>query len=87
MTNETETETDCYCEDWIMKECHFCEMARETAEEKRVCQSWSWNCSPRECAEEAYELGWSEERLSAAMKTNGFSERNIKDVLFEFGPF
>ena len=74
----------CYCYDSI-KKCGICRDAKEKEENRKVCEGWNWNCTPRECAQEARDLGWSTWGLKDAMLDFGFSSTHIGDVLFEFG--
>ena len=82
MSNEQDWQ--CYCEDlqgW--RKCSFCKTRELRAEEDKVCQSWNWNNTPRECAAEARERDWSVSQVGAAMLRNGFQKSQIAQVLHE----
>lgn len=78
------TNPGCYCDETMDGECSICRDARERREETAEAKSWSWNLSPRECAERAIELGWRLGTLTAAMKAAGFKQANINAVVYEF---
>jgi hypothetical protein len=74
---------DCYCDE-IYDECVHCKKSREDRESRLTCSRWSWNYTPRECAKEACELGWDQQKLRSAMTKFGFNSMVISDVMFEF---
>jgi hypothetical protein len=76
--------TGCYCGETFDGECCICRDVRQERERTEEARSWSWNLSPRECAERAIELGWRLGTLTAAMKAAGFKHANINAVVYEF---
>lgn len=76
--------SNCYCADMSHGRCVHCVELVEREEERRVCESWNWNCNARECAKDARRREWSQGRLKSAMERFGFSKANVSDVLQEF---
>lgn len=74
----------CYCDETLDRECCICQDARQERERTAEAKSWSWNLSPRECAERAIELEWAASTLSAAMTAAGFKQQNINAVVYEY---
>ena len=58
-------------------------MESSISNEMSVCESWNWNCSPRECAIEARKLGWSAQKVESAMRNFGFKQKDISAVVRE----
>lgn len=73
----------CHC-DYYEHKCTRCQEEQDRAYEHKVCESWNWNCSPRECAEDAKEKGWSKSQIIHAMATFGFKKPEINQVVYEF---
>ena len=73
----------CYCDETIYRKCVPCQEKEDRNEEKRICASWNWNSTPRECATEARRLGWSVARTKKAMANFGFKKTNIDQVAYE----
>ena len=67
--------------------CGSCETERQEKEAKeqakKVCNHWNWNCTPRECAEEAKELGWSTRTTQQNMERFGFNAEAVSQVVYE----
>lgn len=79
------TEELCYCQDMFhWQRCVPCQDRALAEEVQRECAFWSWNNTPRECAERAKELGWSKQTLESGMRKHGYNRDNIEQVLFEF---
>lgn len=76
--------SQCYCNDSSIRKCVYCQDAEDRQQEDRVCSTWNWNCSPRECAEQAIDLGWGRHTIVSAMKRFGFKQSNIDNVIYEF---
>ena len=61
--------------------CPICEREEEKREDKRelakMLESWNWNLSPFECAEDAHRTHFSWDEIEEAMKEFGFSDDNI----------
>lgn len=76
--------SQCYCHDLHFRKCVHCQDAEDKRLEDKVCKSWSWNCSPREAAEQASDLGWSIHTIVSAMKRVGFKQPDIDNVVYEF---
>lgn len=74
----------CYCSNDYDTICYHCQDAQDKANQQKVCESWNWNRTPRECAEDAFDKGWSLQTLQSAMKTFGFNTQNINQVVDEF---
>ena len=74
----------CCCDERIYRKCVHCQELEDRKEEMRVCSGWNWNCTPRECAEEARELAWSRRRIESAMKAFGFKDSYVLQVVYEF---
>ena len=74
----------CYCSYLHGNTCEVCREQTHKEDARKVCESWNWNCTPRECASEATELEWSRHRLIAAMKDFGFKQAAIEEVVYEF---
>jgi len=74
----------CYCDEMSDKVCFVCQKQQQREAELKVCEAWNWNCSPRECAYEAFELGWTSRQLVRAMTAFGFREALVQEVLYEF---
>ena len=78
---ERQTELQCYCKDLAYMRCVYCQERARKAEDLFVCESWHWNCSPIECAQDAARLGWDAEQTEKAMEAYGFSRHHIDQVL------
>jgi hypothetical protein len=63
--------------------CVPCQEAEDREEERVICDSWNWNCTPRECATDARDRGWGVRRLEFAMKAFGFKPDHIAQVVYE----
>ena len=74
---------ECACE--CERKCPTCSKRFSEDAKLREAQRWSWNCSPSECAQRAYELGWTWLDIRVAMEMAKFSERDITKVLDAFG--
>jgi hypothetical protein len=60
--------------------CDYCAHKKAQA----VVSRWNWNCSPRECADEAKNLEWTVRDIRQQMSDFGFNERDIAKVTDEF---
>ena len=78
-----EADSKCYCDDMMYRKCIHCQDADDREEERVVCESWNWNYTPRECAVDAKDRGWSSSRLQSAMKAFGFKSDQIAQVAYE----
>jgi hypothetical protein len=80
---EIETSKSCYCDYLYGSRCVICDDLRIRQEDHEVCSQWNWNLSPRECADDARERGWTVRRVITAMTTFGFTEGQIHAVRYE----
>lgn len=76
--------SECYCDETSYRKCVFCQEAQDREDERSVCESWNWNCTPRECAEDARGRGWSVQKLKSAMRAFGYRPDHIANVAYEF---
>jgi len=74
----------CYCDETAYRKCAYCKDAEDREEDRSVCESWNWNCTPRECAVDARNRGWDLRRLESAMKAFGYRSDHIAQVIYEF---
>jgi hypothetical protein len=74
----------CYCDETFDGECCICRDSRQESERTEEARSWSWNLSPRECAQRAIELEWSVATLTSAMLSAGFKDVNVNAVVYEY---
>lgn len=74
--------SECSCE--CARNCSICNERRDKEAREREVQRWSWNCSPNECAQRAYDLGWTRLEIRDAMEAVKFSKRDIDKVLDAF---
>lgn len=74
----------CYCIEMDDSLCAVCQERKQREGDRKVCESWNWNCSPRECAEDAAQRGWTANQIQRAMAEFGFKEASVKEVLHEF---
>lgn len=75
---------ECQCDSTMYRKCVFCQDIADREEERAVCRSWNWNSTPRECAIDARDRGWSQQRLESAMRNFGYEPDLIAQVVYEF---
>ena len=80
----TDSKSCCYCDDSVYRKCVHCQAIEDREQEQAVCESWNWNCSPRECAKDAKDRGWSLQKLKYAMRAFGYRPDDVAKVVFEF---
>ena len=73
----------CYCDE-IYEKCSLCREEDTRKENLKICESWNWNKTPRECATEANLLGWTHYTIKAVMAEFGFKPNHVNEVLYEF---
>jgi hypothetical protein len=68
----------------VVEDGYLKHMLDNTEARQREVQRWSWNCSPNECAQRAYDLGWTRLEIRDAMEAVTFNKCDIDKVLHAF---